>query len=98
MCRCLHSHEHPNVDESGLKLNNDISLDYKWPICNIVPHELVKILCITPTQEDKEGPSIHAYMVPIWATHMGSATGFGMGPIWDSPYAGSPNGSHMGPI
>ena len=54
MCRCLHSHEHPNVDESGLKLNNDISLDDKWPICNIVPHELVKILCITHSQQDKE--------------------------------------------
>ena len=37
-------------------------------------------------------------MGPIWATHMGSATGFGMGPIWVSPYAGCPDGSHMGPI
>ena len=51
-------------------------------------------------------PSKHAYMGPIWATHMGypygthmgSATGFGMGPIWVSPYAGCPDGSHMGPI
>ena len=35
-------------------------------------------------------------MGPIWATHMGSATGFGMGPIWVSPYVGCPDGSHMG--
>ena len=40
-------------------------------------------------------PSKHAYMGPIWATHMGSATGFGMGPIWVSPYAGCPDGSHI---
>ena len=37
-------------------------------------------------------------MGPIWATHMGSATGFGMGPIWVSPYASCPDGPHMGPI
>ena len=43
-------------------------------------------------------PSKHAYMGPIWATHMGSATGFGMGPIWVSPYASCPDGSHIGPI
>ena len=40
-------------------------------------------------------PSKHAYMGPIWATHMGSATGFGIGPIWVSPYAGCPDGSHI---
>ena len=34
---------------------------------------------------------------PYW-THMGSATGFCMGPIWVSPYAGYPVGSHMGPM
>ena len=34
----------------------------------------------------------------LYGTHMGSATGFGMGPIWVSPYAGCPDGSHMGPI
>ena len=43
-------------------------------------------------------PSKHAYMGPIWATHMGSATGFRMGPIWVSSYAGCPDRSHMGPI
>ena len=32
-------------------------------------------------------PSKHAYMGPVWATHMGSATGLCMGPIWVSPYA-----------
>ena len=46
----------------------------------------------------EEIPSKHAYMGPVWATHMGSATGLGMGPIWVSPYAGCPDGSHMGPI
>ena len=34
----------------------------------------------------------------VWATHMGSATGFCMGPIWVSPYADCPDGSCMGPI
>ena len=34
----------------------------------------------------------------LYGTHMGSATGFGMGPIWVSPYAGCPDGSHMGLI
>ena len=29
---------------------------------------------------------------------MGSATGFNMGLIWVSPYAGCPDGSHMGLI
>ena len=43
-------------------------------------------------------PSKHAYMGPIWATHMGSVNGFSMGPIWVSPYAGCPDGSHMVPI
>ena len=41
---------------------------------------------------------VRCEMGPIWATHMGSATGFGMGPIWVSPYASCPDGSHMGPI
>ena len=36
--------------------------------------------------------------VDVDETHMGSATGFGMSPIWISPYAGCPDGSHMGPI
>ena len=35
--------------------------------------------------------------MPIWDPY-GSATGFRMGPIWFSPYAGCPDGSHMGPI
>ena len=32
-----------------------------------------------------------------YGTHMGSATGFRMGPIWIIPYAGCPDGSHIGP-
>ena len=40
-------------------------------------------------------PSKHAYMGPIWAAHMGSATGFRMGPILVIPYADCPDGSHM---
>ena len=34
----------------------------------------------------------------VITTQMGSATGLNMGPIWVSPYAGCPDGSHMGPI
>ena len=31
--------------------------------------------------DSRGSPSKHAYMGPIWATHIGSATGFRMGPI-----------------
>ena len=41
-------------------------------------------------------PSKHAYMGPIWATHMGSATGFHMDPTWVySPYVVCPDGPHI---
>ena len=39
-----------------------------------------------------------SHMGNPYETHMGSATGFGMGPIWVSPYASCPDGSHIGPI
>ena len=54
----LHSHENnpalPNVEESGWQLNNDNTLEYKWSSGNIVPQELVEILCRTPLPEDEE--------------------------------------------
>ena len=31
-----------------------ISFEFKWSICNIIPHELVEILRKTPLQEDTE--------------------------------------------
>ena len=81
----LYSHELPNVDESGLKLiNNDISLEYKWPICNIVPHELVKILCITHSQEDKEDDHESAEisnLTHIYCSSMGVTIGAIVTPI-----------------
>ena len=40
-------------------------------------------------------PSKCAYMSPIWASNMGSATGLCMGPIWVIPCVGCPDGSHI---
>ena len=58
ICCCLYSHETshtlPQVDESGWQLNSDISFEYKWSICNIIPHEMVEILRKIPLQEDTE--------------------------------------------
>ena len=63
MCSGLYSYEIytplSKAGESVWQLLSYISLDYKRSFCNIVPHELVDILCETHLQvveeEDHEG-------------------------------------------
>ena len=44
-----------------------------------------------------KGQVMSSQQTCIYGTHMGSANGFRMGPIWDIPHAGCTDGSHMGP-